>query len=263
MKRALQLGLTSRMLLLANGVLALMILLQLAYPARIGGSGVEAQADPSELLPDFGDTAISAPGMAELPDILERPVFFVSRRMPEPEAEAPPTSEAQPTIKQLTDRRLELEKQCDPPAGFFGLLQPVSGPIPLSSGGDPSDIVAGEEAAVPKKIFIGYRRGDTFGTAKLIYERLAAYYGPKRVFFDTSGIEPGDDFVALIWQEIAEESWPRKPATTKCSAWNGQLRKQKSTALTESLPSSTIPTVIVMTRPLSRNSKRQLKRTKF
>ena len=90
MKRALQLGLTSRMLLLANGVLALMILLQLAYPARIGGSGVEAQADPSELLPDFGDTAISAPGMADLPDILERPVFFVSRRMPEPEAEAAP-----------------------------------------------------------------------------------------------------------------------------------------------------------------------------
>ena len=88
--RALEIGLTSRALLLANAVLALVIALQLAYPARTSGFDVEAPADASELLPDFGDTTVSAPTMADLPDVLERPLFFVDRRMPEPEAAAPP-----------------------------------------------------------------------------------------------------------------------------------------------------------------------------
>jgi hypothetical protein len=88
--RALQIGLTSKALLLANAVLALVIALQFLFPARSSVPGAEARADASELLPDFGDTTFSAPTMADLPDILERPLFFVDRRMPEPEAAAPP-----------------------------------------------------------------------------------------------------------------------------------------------------------------------------
>jgi hypothetical protein len=88
--RVLQIGLTSRALLLANAVLAVAIMLQLAYPARSSSPGAEAQADASELLPDFGDSTFSAPTMADLPDVLERPLFFADRRMPEPEVAAPP-----------------------------------------------------------------------------------------------------------------------------------------------------------------------------
>ena len=47
------------------------------------------------------------------------------------------------------------------------------------------------------------RRNDALGSAQLLYDRLAAYYGKKQLFFDTSGIEPGDDFVELIEKEIA------------------------------------------------------------
>ena len=88
--RALKIGLTSRLLLLANAVLATVVTLQLTYPVRPVIPGAEAPADASELLPDFGDLAFAAPSMTELPDILERPLFFVARRMPEPEAVAPP-----------------------------------------------------------------------------------------------------------------------------------------------------------------------------
>ena len=88
--RALRIGFTSKALLLANAVLATVIALQVAYPARSNVAGAESPADASELLPDFGDTSFNAPTMSDLPDLLDRPLFFVARRMPQPEAVAPP-----------------------------------------------------------------------------------------------------------------------------------------------------------------------------
>lgn len=47
-------------------------------------------------------------------------------------------------------------------------------------------------------IFISYRRDDAAGYAGRLYDRLAAHFGPSRVFMDVEGIEPGTDFVEAI-----------------------------------------------------------------
>lgn len=47
-------------------------------------------------------------------------------------------------------------------------------------------------------IFISYRRDDSAGYAGRLYDRLAAHFGPERVFMDVEGIEPGLDFVEAI-----------------------------------------------------------------
>ena len=90
--RTLQIGLTSKALLLTNALLVLIIALQFTFPARSNSSVDGGQADASELLPDFGNTSFNAPAMADLPDVLERPLFFVERRMPEPEIAATPSA---------------------------------------------------------------------------------------------------------------------------------------------------------------------------
>jgi hypothetical protein len=78
----------------ANLFVALVIALQLLYPAKAGSVMTAAVADSNNVLPDFGDTSSSQPRMADLPGMLDRPLFFVARRMPEAPAEkpaAPPT----------------------------------------------------------------------------------------------------------------------------------------------------------------------------
>lgn len=47
-------------------------------------------------------------------------------------------------------------------------------------------------------IFISYRRDDAAGYAGRLYDRLAAHFGPQRVFMDVEGIEPGTDFIDAI-----------------------------------------------------------------
>jgi hypothetical protein len=85
----------------ANLLIALVVVVQLLYPAN-AGSVVEAPpADGSIAMPDFGDTTRNQPRIADLVDMLDRPLFFVARRMPEPPAEKP----AAP----LTPLRLKLE----------------------------------------------------------------------------------------------------------------------------------------------------------
>ena len=85
-----QIGLTSKALIAANGVLALIVLLQLAFPAAPFVDNVQKDGDVATLLPDFGETITNPPVMDDLPDMLKRPLFFVARRMPGPEAVAPP-----------------------------------------------------------------------------------------------------------------------------------------------------------------------------
>jgi hypothetical protein len=51
------------------------------------------------------------------------------------------------------------------------------------------------------RIFISYRRDDSAGYARLIYDRLNARF-PHRVFMDVTGIEAGADFVEAIEQAI-------------------------------------------------------------
>lgn len=51
------------------------------------------------------------------------------------------------------------------------------------------------------RIFISYRRDDSAGYARLIYDRLNARF-PQRVFMDVTGIEAGADFVEVIEQVV-------------------------------------------------------------
>jgi hypothetical protein len=85
-----RIGLTSKALTAASGLLALIVLLQLVFPAAPSVDSIQAEGDVAALLPDFGASTVNPPAMAELPDMLERPLFFVDRRMPELEAEAAP-----------------------------------------------------------------------------------------------------------------------------------------------------------------------------
>ena len=52
-------------------------------------------------------------------------------------------------------------------------------------------------------IFISYRRDDSAGYAGRLYDRLAAHFGPRRVFMDVEGIEPGLDFVDAIEEAVS------------------------------------------------------------
>jgi hypothetical protein len=54
------------------------------------------------------------------------------------------------------------------------------------------------------RVYVSYRRDDAPDAAGRIYDRLAAQYGPDRVFFDVDTIPPGEDFVELINQRVAE-----------------------------------------------------------
>jgi hypothetical protein len=78
----------------ANLLVALVVVMQLLYPANAGSAVDFVPTDSDATLPDFGDTTVSQPRMADLAEMLDRPLFFITRRMPEPPAAqpaAPPT----------------------------------------------------------------------------------------------------------------------------------------------------------------------------
>ncbi len=52
-------------------------------------------------------------------------------------------------------------------------------------------------------IFISYRREDTAGHAGRLFDRLAAHFGPQRIFMDIDTIKPGVDFVTVIDNAVA------------------------------------------------------------
>lgn len=55
-----------------------------------------------------------------------------------------------------------------------------------------------------KKIFISYRREDEPFATKLLYERLAAYFGKDDIFYDIGDIPKGAHFFEQIEQSIAQ-----------------------------------------------------------
>ena len=80
----------TRLLLIANVVLAAVVAAQLLLPARPGTANAAAASDVAAALPEFGDTTIAAPPISQLVDMTERPLFYIARRMPEPEVEQAP-----------------------------------------------------------------------------------------------------------------------------------------------------------------------------
>ena len=84
-------GRTTQALLASAIVLALLLMTQLLYPAAPNSSEANAQDDNDVSLPEFGSDALTPPALADLGEMLDRPLFFDDRRMPEPpEDTAPP-----------------------------------------------------------------------------------------------------------------------------------------------------------------------------
>jgi len=52
------------------------------------------------------------------------------------------------------------------------------------------------------KIFISYRRNDTFATAGRLYDRLEAHFGTDNIFLDVDNLLPGVDFVKELRRSI-------------------------------------------------------------
>jgi len=53
------------------------------------------------------------------------------------------------------------------------------------------------------QIFISYRRDDTGGYARAIYQHLVAHFGPSMVFMDLESMQPGLDFPSQLEQGIS------------------------------------------------------------
>jgi hypothetical protein len=89
MSAPLRIRRSTQVLLAANLVLALVVTMQLAHTSQPPGAAAgSAQASATAVLPDFGSARLAPPPLAQLVDMVERPLFYVERRMPEPPAEA-------------------------------------------------------------------------------------------------------------------------------------------------------------------------------
>ena len=78
-------------LLAANTVVGLNVALQRFFPAAPSADEGAVLPDAETSLPEFGGEALNQPALADLDDMLERPLFYDARRMPEPpKVETPP-----------------------------------------------------------------------------------------------------------------------------------------------------------------------------
>ncbi len=53
------------------------------------------------------------------------------------------------------------------------------------------------------RVFLNYRREDSEGIARRIFDRLSVRFGPENVFRDLDTIAPGAEFASVIGEEIA------------------------------------------------------------
>jgi hypothetical protein len=58
------------------------------------------------------------------------------------------------------------------------------------------------EPPLEGRIFINYRRDDSAGFAGRLHDRLVPYFGADKIFMDIDNIEPGEDFVDVINEEL-------------------------------------------------------------
>lgn len=82
----------TQILIAANLAVAAIVSAEIMLPVQ-PATAHAAASGAAATLPDFGDTGIDAPSLSQLVDLLERPLFYPDRRMPEPEvqkAAAPP-----------------------------------------------------------------------------------------------------------------------------------------------------------------------------
>lgn len=94
-------GRSTQALLAAVMVLGLLLVMQLSYPSAPNSGEADAQADNDVSLPEFGSDALTPPALADLGDMLDRPLFFGDRRMPEPPKDETPPPPPKPLMLKL------------------------------------------------------------------------------------------------------------------------------------------------------------------
>lgn len=89
-------------LLAIAAVLAVIVVLELLYPARPAAVELAANDVTTAVVPDFGATEFVAPGFENLSEMLDRPLFFSDRRLPElPKVDVAPAVAPTPLLLKL------------------------------------------------------------------------------------------------------------------------------------------------------------------
>ena len=94
MNGAFRMSRSTRALIAANVLLAAIVTAELLYSPQSSATTQEAGSAGEAKLPAFTDARLTPPPVSQFVDMLERPLFYIDRRMPEPPAEAaqaPPT----------------------------------------------------------------------------------------------------------------------------------------------------------------------------
>jgi len=94
-------GRTTQSLIAASVVLSLFVAVQLLYPAAPSVAGTGALPDDEASLPEFGSAALTPPALADLGEMLERPLFYDDRRLPEPPEDSAPPPLPKPLMLKL------------------------------------------------------------------------------------------------------------------------------------------------------------------
>lgn len=88
---------TTRVLGLAATILVLIVALELVYPARPADVETAVAENGARVIPEFTDAGFEPPRFDEFGDLLDRPLLFESRRLPDPPAvQAAPTAPPAP-----------------------------------------------------------------------------------------------------------------------------------------------------------------------
>jgi len=83
-------GRTTQVLIIETFAMTLVVVVELLFPAGPGVEGPAVSESESAGPPSFDHDALNPPTLGALADMLERPLFFADRRMPEPEKAEPP-----------------------------------------------------------------------------------------------------------------------------------------------------------------------------
>ena len=94
-------GRTTQALLASSAVLSLFIAMHLLFPAAPTVAEMRSLPDDQTSLPEFGSEALTPPALADLGEMLERPLFFEDRRMPEPPEDTTPPPPPEPLMLKL------------------------------------------------------------------------------------------------------------------------------------------------------------------
>lgn len=94
-------GRTTQALIVASVVLSLIVAVQLLYPAAPSIADTGSLLNDEASLPEFGSAALTPPALADLGEMLERPLFYDDRRMPEPPKDETPPPPPKPLMLNL------------------------------------------------------------------------------------------------------------------------------------------------------------------